>query len=49
MQDMRRMSIGKIVDYIMDWNDREKRKEREEKRPRRRRATQADIDSFFGG
>lgn len=49
MRDMRAMPIGQIVDFVVDYNDREKRREKESERPKRRKATQADIDSFFGG
>ena len=52
MDGMRTMQIGQIVDFCVAYNDRQKRAERaaerEEKRGRRRKATQADIDAFFG-
>ena len=45
---MRRMPVGHIVDFVVDYNDREKRREKENEKPKRRKATQADINSFFG-
>lgn len=52
MADIRRMQIGQLVDYCIAYNDRQKQAERrqkyEEKHGTKRRATQGDIDSFFG-
>lgn len=52
MADMRRMQIGQIVDFCIAYNERqeraEKAAEREQRRGKRRKATQADIDAFFG-
>lgn len=52
MADIRRMQIGQIVDYCISYNDRqkqaEKQQEREEKFGKRRKATQNDINAFFG-
>lgn len=48
MQDMRRMQIGSIVDFIIDYNDRQKQSEEQETKGTIRKATQADIDAFFG-
>ena len=52
MADMRRMQVGQVVDFVVSFNERQKAAEREqaraEKRAHRRKATQADIDSFFG-
>ena len=52
MTDVRRMTIGQVVDFIVDYNDRQKREEakrkKEEKRGKKRKATQNDINSFFG-
>ena len=46
------MTIGQLVDYVIAFNERQKAAERaaerEEKRGRRRKATQQDIDAFFG-
>ena len=52
MSDVRKMQIGQIVDYCVSYNERqkkaEKQAEREEKHGKRRKATQNDIDAFFG-
>ena len=52
MSDVRSMQIGQLVDFCIDYNDRQKKAnaaaEREEKRGTKRRATQADINAFFG-
>ena len=52
MQDVKRMQIGQIVDFCIEYNNRQKRAERpqqrEEIRGRRRKATQNDINAFFG-
>ncbi len=49
---MNMMTLGQVVDFIITYNERQKRAERaqkrEEKRGRKRRATQKDINSFFG-
>lgn len=46
------MTIGQIVDYTLAYNERQKRAERqaerEQRRGKRRKATQKDIDAFFG-
>lgn len=48
MGDIRRMTLGTVVDFVIDFNSRNKSAEEENKRPKRRRATQADINAFFG-
>ena len=52
MIDIRRMTIGQVVDFVIDFNNRQKRAEaeteREEQHGKRRKATQNDINSFFG-
>ena len=52
MDDIRRMQIGQLVDFCIDYNERQKKAkkaaEREEKHGTRRRATQDDINAFFG-
>ena len=52
MTDLRAMTLGQIVDYVISYNNRQERagkaSEREKKEGKRRRATQADINAFFG-
>ena len=52
MSDIRRMQLGQVVDFCISYNERqqeaEKQAKREEKRGRRRRASQNDINAFFG-
>lgn len=51
MQDVRSMQIGQLVDFVIDYNDRNEPKDKSGKRrkkPTKRKATQADIDVFFG-
>lgn len=52
MSDIRRMQLGQVVDFIIAYNERQKEAEKEakkeEKRARKRKATQNDINSFFG-
>lgn len=45
MNDMRRMTLGQIVDFVVEYNNRQI----EDKQPRRVKATQEDINAFFGG
>jgi hypothetical protein len=49
---MRRMQLGQIVDFVMAYNERQKKAEKqakkEEKRGRRHRASQNEINAFFG-
>ncbi len=46
MADIRKMQIGQIVDFCIAYNDR--KKEEEKPSSGKRKATQADIDGFFG-
>lgn len=48
MADMRTMQVGQIVDFCIAWNDRQTRTKREAEKPAKRRATQNDINAFFG-
>lgn len=52
MADIRGMQIGQVVDFCISYNERqeeaEKQQKREEKFGRRRKASQGDINSFFG-
>lgn len=45
MNDIRRMTIGQVVDFCIEYNNRNTTDER----PKRVKATQGDIDAFFGG
>ena len=46
------MQLGQVVDFVISYNDRQKKAERqakrEEKRGRRHKATQDEINAFFG-
>jgi hypothetical protein len=45
------MQLGQVVDFCIDFNKRQEASDSEakkEKRPKKRKATQADIDLFFG-
>ena len=46
------MTVGQLVDYVIAYNQRqkaaEKQAELEERKGKRRKATQRDIDAFFG-
>ena len=46
------MQLGQVVDFVIAYNQRQKQAEkqakREEKRGKRHRATQNEIDAFFG-
>lgn len=46
MEDLKEMTLGEIVDFVIDYNERNK--DEEEEKPTRRKATQRDIDAFFG-
>lgn len=56
MQDIKKMTIGQVVDFVKDYNDRSKKAEREAKTESRGRksrpvkhyryATQEEIDAF---
>jgi hypothetical protein len=52
MSDIRRMQLGQVVDFVISYNERHKKAERraklEEKRGKRRKASQNDINSWFG-
>ena len=52
MTDIRQMQLGQVVDYCIAYNNRqadaERQAKREESRGSRRKATQSDIDAFFG-
>ena len=52
VSDIRRMQLGQVVDFVIDFNDRQKKAERrakkEEKHGTKRKATQNDINAWFG-
>ena len=48
MSDIKMMTIGEVVDFVIAYNDRVKEAEKEEKKDKKRKATQRDIDAFFG-
>ena len=52
MTDIRKMQLGQVVDFVIAYNERqteaEKAQKRAEKRGSKRRASQNDIDLFFG-
>lgn len=52
MSDIRRMQLGQVVDFVVAYNDRqkaaEKARKRAEKYGTKRKASQNDINAFFG-
>ena len=52
LTDIKKMQIGQVVDFVIAFNDREKQSEKkkrhEKKHGKKRKATQADINAFFG-
>ena len=52
MSDIRRMQLGRLVDFVIAYNERQERAEkahkRAEKRETKRKASQNDINAFFG-
>ena len=52
MTDIKNMQLGQAVDFCIEYNNRQletiERAKKEEQRGTRRKATQADIRSFFG-
>lgn len=48
MSDIRRMQVGQVVDFCIAYNDRQKRAEKQEEKTQKRKATQSEIDAFFG-
>lgn len=46
------MQIGQVVDFVIAYNDRQRRASRESEKEKeqgtRRKASQADINAFFG-
>ena len=52
MSDIRRMQLGQVVDFVIAYNERQDRAEKAqklaEKRGTKRKASQNDINAFFG-
>ena len=52
MTDIRRMQLGQVVDFVIAYNERqeqaEKAQRRAEKYGTKRKASQNDINAFFG-
>lgn len=52
MTDIRNMQLGQVVDFCIAYNERQKEAEKmakkAEKRAQKRRATQNDINAYFG-
>ena len=52
MSDLRRMQVGQVVDFTIAYNNRQKAAEKAqklaEKRGTKRKASQNDINAFFG-
>lgn len=49
---MKKMQVGQLVDFCIEYNEREERKqkmkEKAESKPAKRKATAADVKAFFG-
>lgn len=48
MSDIRNMQIGQIVDFVVSYNERQKRAESTKVNKSKRKATQNDINAWFG-
>ena len=52
MTDIRHMQVGQVVDFVISYNDRQKAAEKAQKRAEKygtkRKASQNDINAFFG-
>lgn len=56
MTDIRRMTLGQVVDYCIEWQNlqetpeagKKQKQKQKQKKGRKRKATQADWDSFLG-
>jgi len=52
MSDVRRMQLGQVVDFVIEYNKRQKRAEEAAEHAKTvkhyRRASQAEIDNFLG-
>lgn len=48
MGDIRKMRLGEVVDFCYAYNERQKDEEKKSEKPKKRKATQNDINAFFG-
>jgi len=50
MSDIRHMQLGQVVDFVIVYNERQKESEKQSKKQekQKRKASQNDIDLFFG-
>lgn len=52
MSDIRKMQLGQVVDFCISYNERQKKAEKAqkhaEKHGTKRKASQNDINAFFG-
>lgn len=52
MTDIRKMQLGQVVDFVMAYNERQKAAQKAQKRAEKygtkRKASQNDINAFFG-
>lgn len=52
MTDIRRMQLGQVVDFVIAYNERQNKSEKAqkhaEKHGTKRKASQNDINAFFG-
>lgn len=46
---IKKMSIGQLVDFCIEYNNRQNNEKDEKKKPVKRWANQNDINAFFGG
>ena len=48
ISDLKKMELGQILDYFIEYNRVHSIKDEEEEKPKKRKATQADWDAFLG-
>jgi hypothetical protein len=49
MTDIKKMQLGQVVDFVIAYNERQKRAEKQAERGKgKRKAAQSDINAFFG-
>lgn len=46
---MKSMQLGQVLDYCIESINQQHRAEKKAERPAKRKATQAEIDAYFGG